>query len=65
MSAHFAIASDFIRTPIRFEAGYWELAPCTGLGIEVDEAFLARLSGRAEPLITETARDPDGSIADW
>jgi hypothetical protein len=35
------------------------------LGIEIDEAFLARLAGRAEPLITQTAWDPDGSVADW
>ena len=65
MSAHFAAASDFIQTPIRFRDGFWELEPCTGLGLEIDETFLARLSGRSEPLITETARDPDGSIADW
>ena len=65
MSANFALASDFIQTPIRFKNGFWELAPCTGLGIEIDEAFLCRLSGRAEPLITETAWDPDGSIANW
>jgi len=32
---------------------------------DIDEAFLARLAGRAEPLITETAWDPDGSVADW
>jgi galactonate dehydratase len=65
MSAHFAIADDFIQTPIRFRGGFWELEPCTGLGLEIDEAFLERLAGRAEPLITETAWDPDGSIADW
>lgn len=64
MSANFAFAADFIRTPIRFRDGFWELEPCSGLGLEIDEAFLARLAGRAEPLITETAWDPDGSIAD-
>lgn len=65
MSANFAFASDFIRTPIQFKGGFWELAPCIGLGLEVDEAFLARLAGRSEPLITESAFDPDGSVADW
>ena len=65
MSANFAAARDFIRTPIRFVDGFWELEPCVGLGLDVDEAFLSRLSGRSEPLITDTANDPDGSIADW
>lgn len=65
MSANFANASDFIQTPIRFRNGFWELERCAGLGVEVDEPFLARLSGRCEPLITEVALDQDGSIADW
>ena len=65
MSANFAFAADFIRTPIRFREGFWELEPCIGLGLEIDEAFLSRLAGRSEPLITETAWDPDGSVADW
>jgi galactonate dehydratase len=65
MSANFAFAADFIQTPIKFKEGFWELEPCIGLGLEIDEAFLSRLAGRAEPLITETAWDPDGSIADW
>ena len=53
---------------------------CTGLGPEIGEAFLARLAGWAEtlitqplttqpliaePLSTETTWDPDGSVADW
>ncbi len=65
MSANFAFAADFIHSPIRFNNGFWELDTCTGLGIDIDEAFLTRLAGRTEPLITETAWDPDGSIADW
>lgn len=65
MSANFSFAADFIKTPIRFRDGYWELEPCIGLGFEIDENFLTRIAGRAEPLITEVALDPDGSIADW
>jgi galactonate dehydratase len=65
MSANFAFARDFIRTPIRFREGFWELDECVGLGIEIDEDFLVRVAGRSEPLITEVAFDPDGSIADW
>lgn len=65
MSANFHAAADFIKHPMQQEAGHWTLAPCTGLGVEVDEGFLGRLSGRSEPLLTEAAMDPDGSIADW
>jgi galactonate dehydratase len=65
MSAHFAAAKDFVRHPIRFDDGYWHLEPCVGLGVEVDEAFLSRLAGRSEPLLTEAAVDPDGTIVDW
>lgn len=65
MSAHFAIARDFIESPIRFEDGYWRLADAVGLGVEVDEPFLAKLAGRSEPLLTAAAVDPDGSIVDW
>jgi galactonate dehydratase len=65
MSAHFNTAKDFIQTPIHFEAGYWTLKPCTGLGLMVDEEFVAKLAGRNEPLLTETAYDPDGAIVDW
>jgi galactonate dehydratase len=65
MSAHFAAAKDFIGHPIRFENGYWTLEPGVGLGLEIDEAFLQKLSGRNEPLLTQTAVDADGSVVDW
>ena len=65
MSAHFAAAKDFVRHPIRFDKGYWTLEPGVGLGLEVDESFLLRLSGRNEPLLTQSAIDADGSIVDW
>jgi galactonate dehydratase len=65
MSAHFNAARDFIETPIQFDAGYWTMKPCVGLGITVDEAFAARLQGRNEPLLTSSAIDPDGTLVDW
>jgi galactonate dehydratase len=65
MSAHFSAAKDFIETPIHFEDGFWTLKPCVGLGITVDENFAARMQGRHEPLLTNSAVDPDGSLVDW
>jgi galactonate dehydratase len=65
MSAHFAAAADFISTPICFDNGTWTLAPCTGLGIEVDEAFVSRLGPGPETLLTEAAVDPFGAVVDW
>jgi hypothetical protein len=41
------------------------LAPCTGLGIEVDEAFVSRLGPGPETLLTEAAVDPFGAVVDW
>jgi galactonate dehydratase len=65
MSAHFGAAADFISTPICFDKGTWMLAPCTGLGIEVDEAFVSRLGPGPETLLTEAAVDPFGAVVDW
>jgi galactonate dehydratase len=65
MSAHFSAASDFIETSIQFDSGYWTMKPCVGLGVTVDEVFVARLQGRNEPLLTSSAVDPDGSLVDW
>lgn len=56
---------DVVRSPVRMVDSHWAVPTAPGLGIEVDEAFAARLPYREEPLLTADATMADGTVVDW
>ncbi len=56
---------DVVTWPIERKAGYWDLPEKPGLGLEVNEAELARHPFKQEVLHTRNAVLPDGTIVDW
>jgi galactonate dehydratase len=53
------------QSPIRREAGYWQVPDTIGLGIEIDEAEAARHPFQNESIETRNAVLSDGLIVDW
>ncbi|MDW4499360.1 galactonate dehydratase [Sulfitobacter sp. D35] len=56
---------DVVAWPIDRKPGRWDLPEAPGLGIEVNEAEIARHPFAQEILHTRNAVLPDGTIADW
>jgi L-alanine-DL-glutamate epimerase-like enolase superfamily enzyme len=56
---------NFVKSPIEMMDGHWSVPHAPGLGVEVDEAFARRFPYREEPLLTEDALMPDGTVVDW
>jgi galactonate dehydratase len=51
--------------PIRRRPGRWDLPEAPGLGVEVDEAEIARHPFQQEILHATNAVLPDGTVVDW
>jgi galactonate dehydratase len=54
-----------VRLAWQLKDGYMELSTAPGLGVEVDEAELSRMTQYTEELGGEHFYDDDGSVADW
>ena len=54
-----------VRWPIERKPGRWDAPQLPGLGIEVDEAEIARHPFEQDILHTRHAVAPDGTILDW
>jgi galactonate dehydratase len=56
---------EVVRWPIERQAGRWGVPARPGLGIEVNEAAIARHPFAQEPMSATDAVGPDGTILDW
>ncbi|HEV8388289.1 MAG TPA: galactonate dehydratase [Dongiaceae bacterium] len=56
---------EVVRWPIDRRAGRWDVPHKSGLGIEVDEAVIAKHPFQQEVLHARNAVMPDGTIVDW
>ncbi len=56
---------DVVQWPITRRPGRWDLPDKPGLGIEVNEAVIARHPFKQEVLHTRNAVMPDGTVVDW
>ncbi|WP_417522645.1 galactonate dehydratase [Marinovum sp.] len=56
---------DVVQWPIARQPGHWPLPEKPGLGLEVDEAEIARHPFEQEVLHTRNAVMPDGTVVDW
>jgi len=56
---------EVVQWPIDRKPGHWDLPLKPGLGVEVDEAVIAKHPFQQEVLHARNAVLPDGTIADW
>ena len=56
---------DVVQWPIDRTPGRWDLPEKPGLGLEVNEAEIARHPFEQEVLHTRNAVMPDGTVVDW
>lgn len=56
---------EVVQWPIERHAGRWDVPQKPGLGVEVDEAVIARHPFQQEILHARNAVMPDGTIVDW
>jgi galactonate dehydratase len=56
---------EVVQWPIERKPGRWDLPLKPGLGVEVDEAVIAKHPFQQEVLHARNAVLPDGTIADW
>jgi galactonate dehydratase len=59
------LGEGYLKTPFVVEEGYIELPTAPGLGIEVDEAYLAARPLARLPDVGRWFHEDDGSVADW
>lgn len=59
------LGEGYLKTPFVVQEGFIELPTAPGLGIEVDEAYIAARPLALLPDVGRWFHDDDGSVADW